>query len=82
MNTNIIRNQEWLNNTQKRLNEYMSDEKWECIDLSVLQHQLITKILNTKDVNELPQSINDSLVNYLYEVIDGLYKKVNLTYCK
>lgn len=82
MNTTIIRNQEWLNNTQKRLNEYMSDEKWECIDLSVLQHQLITKILNTKDVNELPQSINDSLVNYLYEVIDGLYKKVNLTYCK
>ncbi len=82
MNTNIIRNQEWLNNTQKRLNEYMSDEKWECIDLSVLQHQLITKILNTKDVNDLPQSINDSLVNYLYEVIDGLYKKVNLTYCK
>lgn len=82
MNTNIIRNQEWLNNTQKRLNEYMSDEKWECIDLSVLQHQLITKILNTKDVNELPQSINDSLVNYLYEVIDGQYKKVNLTYCK
>ena len=43
MNTNIMRNQEWLNNTQKRLNEYMSDEKWECIDLSVLQHQLITK---------------------------------------
>lgn len=82
MNTNIIRNQEWLNNTQKRLNEYMSDEKWECIDLSVLQHQLITKILKTKDVNDLPQSINDSLVNYLYEVIDGLYKKVNLTYCK
>lgn len=82
MNTNIMRNQEWLNNTQKRLNEYMSDEKWECIDLSVLQHQLITKILNTKDVNDLPQSINDSLVNYLYEVIDGLYKKVNLTYCK
>lgn len=82
MNTNIIRNQEWLNNTQKRLNEYMSDEKWECIDLSALQHQLITKILNTKDVNELPQSINDSLVNYLYEVIDGQYKKVNLTYCK
>ena len=82
MNTNIRRNQEWLNNTQKRLNEYMSDEKWECIDLSVLQHQLITKILNTKDVNDLPQSINDSLVNYLYEVIDGLYKKVNLTYCK
>lgn len=82
MNTTIIRNQEWLNNTQKRLNEYMSDEKWECIDLSVLQHQLITKILNTKDVNDLPQSINDSLVNYLYEVIDGLYKKVNLTYCK
>lgn len=77
-----MRNQEWLNNTQKRLNEYMSDEKWECIDLSVLQHQLITKILNTKDVNDLPQSINDSLVNYLYEVIDGLYKKVNLTYCK
>ena len=60
----------------------MSDEKWECIDLSVLQHQLITKILNTKDVNDLPQSINDSLVNYLYEVIDGQYKKVNLTYCK
>lgn len=82
MNTNIMRNQEWLNNTQKRLNEYMLDEKWECIDLSVLQHQLITKILNTKDVNDLPQSINDSLVNYLYEVIDGLYKKVNLTYCK
>ena len=82
MNTNIRRNQEWLNNTQKRLNEYMSDEKWECIDLSVLQHQLITKILNTKDVNDLPQSINDSLVNYLYEVIDGQYKKVNLTYCK
>lgn len=82
MNTNIIRNQEWLNNTQKRLNEYMSDEKWECIDLSVLQHQLISKILNTKDVNDLPQSINDSLVNYLYEVIDGQYKKVNLTYCK
>ncbi len=82
MNTNIMRNQEWLNNTQKRLNEYMSDEKWECIDLSVLQHQLITKILNTKDVNDLPQSINDSLVNYLYEVIDGQYKKVNLTYCK
>lgn len=77
-----MRNQEWLNNTQKRLNEYMSDEKWECIDLSVLQHQLITKILNTKDVNDLPQSINDSLVNYLYEVIDGQYKKVNLTYCK
>lgn len=77
-----MRNQEWLNNTQKRLNEYMSYEKWECIDLSVLQHQLITKILNTKDVNDLPQSINDSLVNYLYEVIDGLYKKVNLTYCK
>lgn len=82
MNTNIIRNQEWLNNTQKRLNEYMSDAKWEYIDLSVLQHQLITKILNTKDVNDLPQSINDSLVNYLYEVIDGIYKKVNLTYCK
>lgn len=82
MNTNIIRNQEWLNNTQKRLNEYMSDEKWECTDLSVLQHQLITKILNTKDVKDLPQSINDSLVNYLYEVIDGIYKKVNLTYCK
>ena len=60
----------------------MTDKKWECIDLSVLRHQLITKILNTKDVNYLPQSINDSLVNYLYEVIDGLYKKVNLTYCK
>lgn len=82
MNTNIMRNQEWLNNTQKRLNEYMSDEKWECTDLSVLQHQLISKILNTKDVKDLPQSINDSLVNYLYEVIDGIYKKVNLTYCK
>ena len=77
-----MRNQEWLNNTQKRLNEYMSDEKWECIDLSVLQHQFITKILNTKDVNDLPQSINDSLVNYLYEVIDGIYKKVNLIYWK
>lgn len=82
MNTNIIRNQEWLNNTQKRLNEYMSDAKWEYIDLSVLQHQLITKILNTKDVNDLPQSINDSLVNYLYEVIDSQFKKVNLTYSK
>lgn len=82
MNTTVIRNQEWLNNTQKRLNEYMSDEKWEDIDLSVLQHQLITKILNTKDVNNLPQTINDSLVNYLYEVIDSQFKKVNLTYCK
>mgnify|MGYP006886826870 CR=1 FL=1 len=82
MNTTVIRNQEWLNNTQKRLNEYMSDEKWEDIDLSVLQHQLITKILNTKNVNDLPQTINDSLVNYLYEVIDSQFKKVNLTYCK
>jgi len=72
----------WLESTKRRLIKYISNPKWDYLELSDLQLSIIMNITNCEDVNKLSPSINDRVVDNLFDIIKSKMSKVKLTYGK
>lgn len=70
----ITEEQKWLNSTKLKLQKLISSPYWDDINISNLQLQIITHIMNTSNVNMLSPSINERLTNIL---IDDLKQKLH-----
>ena len=74
--------QVWLDSIKRRLIKYISNPKWDYINLSDLQLSIVMAITNCEDVKNLPPSINERVTDNLFEIIKSKMSKVKLTYGK
>ncbi|MBQ8426007.1 MAG: hypothetical protein IJX17_08360 [Clostridia bacterium] len=70
----------WLDSVKRRLIKYISNPKWDYIELSDLQMSIVMAITNCENVNNLSPSINERVTDNLFEVIKSKMSKVKLTY--
>ena len=72
----------WLDSVKRRLIKYISNPKWDYIELSDLQMGIVMAITNCENVNNLSPSINERVTDNLFEIIKSKMSKVKLTYGK
>ena len=70
----------WLDGVKRRLTKYISNPKWDYLELSDLHMSIITAIMNCDDVNKLSPSINERTVEIVFERIKSRMSKVKLTF--
>ena len=66
----------WLKGVQKQFARLISNPKWDCIELTSLQLDLVTHIMRANSVKELSPSINERVTDMLIETIKEKFKKV------
>ena len=71
--------QVWLDGVKRRLQKYINNPKWDYLNLSDLYMSVITAIMNCNDVNMLSPSINERVVDMIFERIQNQMSKVKLT---
>ena len=69
----------WLDGIKRRLTKYISNPKWDYLELSDLHMSIITTIMNCNDVNNLSPSINERVVDIIFERIKIKMSKIKLT---
>ncbi len=75
----IADEQKWLKIAQAKFMKYITNAKWDNIILSSIQYNTISAIMSAKKVKELPPTINERVVDILFEIIENKFKKVKLT---
>ena len=69
----------WLDGIKRRLIKYISNPKWDYLELSDLHMSIVTAIMNCDDVNKLSPSINERVVNIVFDRIKSQMSKIKLT---
>lgn len=69
----------WLNSIKKQLTKYISNPKWDYVNLSDFNLSIITQIMNCNDINQLSLLIDERLVNSIFETIKKSFSKIKLT---
>lgn len=67
--------QRWLESIQKKFAKLINSPYWDCIELSQNYIDIISLIMNTKDVNNLSPLINERLTDNIFECINTKIKK-------
>lgn len=71
--------EKWLKSVQKKFMKLISNLKWDCIELSNLQYDIISHIMNCKSVKKLSPSINERVVDQILETIKNKFNKVKFS---
>lgn len=71
--------QKWLESVKKKLKNYISSPKWDCIILPSSQYEIISQIMETKNVADLPILINERITDFILENIKTKFKEINLS---
>ena len=66
----------WLKQVQNKLAKLISNPKWDCIELSNLQLDLVSHIMKAESVKTLSPSINERVTDMLIDTIKEKFKQV------
>lgn len=69
----------WFEGVKRRLIKYINNPKWDYLELSDLHMSIVTAITRCDDVNNLSPSINERVVEILFERIRNRMSKIKLT---
>ena len=67
----------WLKSIQNKLKKLISDLRWDSIDLTDAEVDIVTFIMNANSIDELPLLINERIVEYIIEKVKNQFKNFN-----
>ena len=67
----------WLKTIQKTFKKMISDYRWDLLDLTDTEMNIITYVMNAENAGELPVLVDERLVDYIIEKIKKQLKNLN-----
>ena len=67
----------WLKSVQNKLKKLISDLRWDSINLTETEMNVVTYIMNAQKVNELPLLVDERLTDFIFEKIKKQFKNFN-----
>lgn len=71
--------QKWLLSIQKQFKRFIGDLRWDSVSLTDTELDIVSLIMKTKDVDDLPILINERIVDHIIEKIQKQFKNIKLT---
>lgn len=73
--------QKWLMSIQKKFKKFISNPKWDSLSLTNTEWDIVMRIMNTNDVEDLPILINERIVDHILTKISNQFKNIRTRSC-
>lgn len=67
----------WLKSVQNKFKKLISDLRWDMLFLTDTEIMILTFIMNSKSINDLPILIDERLIECIIEKIKKQFKEIN-----
>lgn len=66
----------WFKNVKIKLQRRIANPKWDSLNLTKLEWDIVMFIANAKNINDLPLLLNERIVDGLFNKIDNQFKQM------
>ena len=73
--------QKWLMSIQKKFKKFISNPKWDSLSLTNTEWDIVMRIMNTNEVEDLPILINERIVDHILTKISNQFKNMITRSC-
>lgn len=67
----------WLKSIKNKFKKFISDLRWDLLNLTETEMSIVTFVMNAKSVGDLPVLVDERLIDHIIEKIKKQFKNFN-----
>ncbi len=67
----------WLKSIKNKFKKFISDLRWDLLNLTETEISIVTFVMNAKSVGDLPVLVDERLIDHIIEKIKRQFKNFN-----